>query len=79
VSNVDHPEHYHTGTYETINVIDAWGLDFSLGNAVKYVSRAGKKGDAIEDLRKAIWYIEHEITLLESEHDRGLSLSLVAR
>lgn len=61
---VDHPEYYGgDNVYETIKVIDAWGLDFCLGNAVKYISRAGKKDPekAIEDLKKAIWYIEHEI------------------
>lgn len=56
---VDHPNHYHPGTYEAINVIDAWKLDFYLGNALKYISRAGLKNQdkKIEDLQKAIWYI----------------------
>lgn len=63
---VNHPAHYGGDTvYETIRVIEAWGLDFCLGNAVKYLSRAGKKGDAIEDLRKAVWYIERRIAQLE--------------
>lgn len=64
MDNVDHPAHYGgDSVYETIKVIDAWGLDFCLGNAVKYISRAGKKDPEkrIEDLRKAIWYIQHEI------------------
>ena len=62
ISNkIDHPAHYGSGVYETINVIDAWELNFNLGNAVKYISRAGKKGDKVEDLKKAIWYIQHEI------------------
>lgn len=67
---VDHPDHYGgDSTYETIKVIDAWGLDFCLGNAVKYISRAGKKDPTkvIEDLKKAIWYIEHEIELMEEK------------
>lgn len=67
---VNHPAHYGSGKddpYETIKVIDAWELDFCLGNAVKYLSRAGKKGDVIEDLKKAIWYITHKIELLEKE------------
>ena len=67
---VNHPSHYGGGDnpYETIKVIDAWGLDFSLGNAVKYISRAGKKNKdkVVEDLKKAKWYIEHEIMLLEA-------------
>jgi hypothetical protein len=62
---VDHPNHYggEDNTYEVIKVIDAWGLGFSLGNAVKYISRAGKKNPEkeIEDLKKAVWYIEHYI------------------
>lgn len=60
---VNHPPHYGGGDnpYEAIKVIEAWGLGFNLGNAVKYISRAGKKGDAAEDLRKAEFYIDREI------------------
>lgn len=58
---VDHPAHYGEGIFEAINVIEAWGLGFNLGNAVKYIARAGKKGDRREDLRKAKWYIEREL------------------
>ena len=49
---VNHPAHYGgaDNTYEAIKVIEAWQLGFCLGNAVKYISRAGKKGDALEDL-----------------------------
>lgn len=67
--SVDHPQHYggKDNPYEAIKVIDAWGLDFSLGNAVKYISRAGKKTDSpLEDLEKAKWYICHAIELLKS-------------
>lgn len=63
---VKHPDHYGGDTlYETIKVIEAWGLDFCLGNAVKYISRAGKKGDELTDLRKAEWYIQRRIEQLE--------------
>lgn len=66
---VNNPEHYGgaNNTYEAIKVIDAWGLDFHLGNAVKYISRAGKKDPMkeIEDLKKAEFYIKHKIKLLE--------------
>lgn len=68
---VNHPSHYGgaNNPYEAIKVIDAWRLGFSLGNAVKYISRAGKKGQGIaaelEDLKKAAWYINHEIERLE--------------
>ncbi len=59
---VDHPSHYRRGTgFEAIDVIEAWGLDFALGNVVKYIARAGLKGDAVEDLEKAAWYIRREI------------------
>jgi len=62
---INHPSHYGGDTpYEAIKVIKAWGLGFCLGNAVKYISRAGKKGGEdkrLEDLRKALWYLEDEI------------------
>ena len=64
----DHPAHYGgaDNPYEAIKVIEAWELDFSLGNAVKYISRAGKKDAAkeIEDLEKARWYIDRRIQQL---------------
>lgn len=66
---VDHPQHYggKDNPYEAIKVINAWGLGFNLGNAVKYIARAGKKGDALTDLRKAAWYLRYQIELLEAE------------
>lgn len=60
-------KHYHTGTIQAIDLIEAYKLDFCLGNAVKYISRAGRKGDAVEDLRKAIWYIERRIKYLTND------------
>jgi Protein of unknwon function (DUF3310) len=63
-----HPEHYGGDTvYEVIKVIDAWGLGFKLGNAVKYIARAGKKPgtDDLEDLKKALFYLNHEIDGIE--------------
>lgn len=68
MSNIDHPSYYGSDTtYETIKVIEAWQLDFCLGNAVKYISRAGKKDPEkeIEDLQKAVWYIQRRIQQLE--------------
>jgi hypothetical protein len=64
---VNHPGHYggKDSIYEAIKVIDAWGLGFSLGNTVKYISRAGKKDDTVQDLKKAIWYIEKKIEKLQ--------------
>lgn len=61
VDMVNHPPHYKQGGIETIDVIEAWQLDFCLGNAVKYISRAGKKGDMVEDLEKAQWYLTRAI------------------
>jgi len=60
---VDHPSHYGgaENTYEAIKVIEAWNLGFNLGNVVKYISRAGKKGSKLEDLKKAQWYLNREI------------------
>ena len=66
---VSHPSHYTEGRkYEPRKVIADWGLNFNLGNAVKYISRAGRKGDKIEDLRKAIQYIEFEIEELDPHY-----------
>lgn len=62
---IDHPAHYGgaDNPYEAIKVIEAWDLNFSLGNAVKYIARAGKKHGVsdVEDLKKAAWYINAEI------------------
>jgi hypothetical protein len=65
--SVDHPPHYGGAgnAYEAIKVVEAWGLDFHLGNVVKYISRAGKKGDILEDLKKARWYLDRKIANLE--------------
>lgn len=60
---VDHPSHYNAGRIEVIDFIEDQGLNFNLGNAVKYISRAGKKDPAKfrEDLEKAIWYLKREL------------------
>lgn len=64
MSTVDHPSHYNTGKIEVISAIEDWMLGFHLGNAVKYIARAGHKGDTVEDLEKAVWYIQRKIELL---------------
>lgn len=63
---VEHPPHYnlHPSGIECIQVTEH--LNFCLGNAVKYIWRADLKHDAIEDLKKAKWYIEREIARRES-------------
>lgn len=60
---VNNPTHYTDGGIETIDYIEAKGLGYHLGNAVKYISRAGKKGtnQGLEDLRKAQWYLARAI------------------
>lgn len=67
--SVNHPNHYggEESPYEAIKVIEAWGLDFCLGNTVKYISRAGKKDPkkTVEDLKKAQWYLQRRINQLE--------------
>lgn len=59
--NINSPAHYRDGGIETIDFIEAKQLGYSLGNVIKYVSRAGKKGDRLEDLKKAQWYLAREI------------------
>lgn len=61
MENVNSPNHYNVGDIEVIDFIDSWGLNFNLGNVIKYVSRSDYKGNKIEDLQKAIYYIEREI------------------
>ena len=59
---VNHPPHYKSGGIETIDFIEAKDLNYRLGNVVKYVSRAGKKdSDPVQDLEKALWYLQREI------------------
>lgn len=59
------PQHYRSGGIEAIEVIEAFGLGYHLGNAIKYLLRAGRKtASPLEDLRKARWYIDREIERL---------------
>jgi hypothetical protein len=68
---VNHPPHYGGGDnpYECCLVVEAWGLGWHLGDCLKYLCRAGKKdgADALTDLRKAAWYLNRKIELLEKE------------
>jgi hypothetical protein len=68
---VDHPQHYGgaDNPYEVIKVIEAWKLGFLLGNAIKYIGRSGKKNPdkRLEDLKKAAWYLNRQITQLEEK------------
>lgn len=64
---VDHPAHYKANGIEVIDIIRAFKLNFSLGNALKYVLRAGRKPgtSGLEDLKKARWYLDEEISAIE--------------
>ena len=64
---VNHPEHYTRAGYECAEVVIALGLNYLLGNVVKYIWRCGHKADALEDLRKARWYLEREIKRREDQ------------
>ena len=68
---INHPSHYTDGSIEVIDYIEDKGFGYHLGNAIKYISRAGKKDPSkeTEDLRKAVWYIERYIGMKEKEDD----------
>ena len=64
---VNHPPHYTAGGIETIDFIEAKKLGYNLGNVIKYVSRSTLKGDQLENLKKAQWYLNREIKQLETK------------
>ena len=63
---INNPEYYggSENIYEAIKVIEAWDLDFCLGNVIKYIARSGKKGDAVQDLKKAKWYLDRRLEII---------------
>ena len=65
---VNHPDHYNSGQYEVVDVIDdvGFGEGFCLGNALKYILRAKHKENYVEDLKKAKWYLEYLIQRIEN-------------
>ena len=65
--NVNHPPHYKTGGIETIDFIEAKSLNYNLGNVVKYITRADHKGNKLEDLKKAQWYLNREVGKLSKK------------
>ena len=76
MEEVDHPKHYggDGNIYECILVIDAWQVSFCIGSVLKYLCRAGlKSGDVLTDLRKASWFLQHEIERLEKGNKDGRS------
>ena len=78
MTQINHPDYYQGNncTHEAIEVIEAHGLGFHLGNVLKYILRAGKKNteDELTTLNKAKWYLERYIELLkEIEHEQNQS------
>ena len=65
---VNRPSHYVRGGIEVLDAIEAWGLheNFYLGNVIKYVARAGHKGEALPDLKKARFYLDRQIKRMEN-------------
>ena len=68
---VDHPKHYNQGGIELVNIVDSYQLGFYEGNIVKYMIRSGKKpgNSKLQDLKKAQWYLNYLIRLLEKNSD----------
>ena len=62
---VDHPKHYNTGRIEVIDAIEDWDLSFNDGNAIKYIARHKYKGNAVQDIEKAIWYLQRHLSNLK--------------
>ena len=72
MEKIKHPAHYAEGRkYEPYKVIKDWDLNFNLGNAVKYIFRAGRKDNAAVDLKKAIEYIQFELEAIEGEQEKA--------
>jgi hypothetical protein len=67
---VNKPEHYQYSPIQPIDVIDAWELDFYLGSVIKYISRFKKKGKPLEDLEKALWFLNKELEILRKKHEK---------
>ena len=63
MNKVNHPKHYlgKDHPYEAIKVIEAWGVNFNIGNVLKYLCRCGRKDVEIQELEKAAWYLNREI------------------
>ena len=66
---VSHPAHYNFGKIEVIDAIEDWGLGFNDGNAVKYIARHAHKENPIQDIKKAIWYLQRHLKNLEKEKE----------
>lgn len=67
MSHVDHPNHYNVGKIEVIEAIDDWDLGFYEGNVVKYIARSKHKGKELQDLEKALWYLDRRVKQLKAK------------
>lgn len=63
--SIAHPPHYNSGEIEAIEVIEDWGLGFNDGNALKYIARHRHKGDSVQDIEKAIWYLQRHLNIMK--------------
>ncbi len=68
---VNSPAHYNVGKIEVIDAIEDWELGFNDGNAIKYIARHQRKGDSIQDIEKAIWYLKRHLTNLKERENNG--------
>ena len=64
---VNHPNHYNSGKIECIDYLEDQDLGFHIGSAVKYCARAKHKGKELEDYKKALWYLQRKIELMEGK------------
>jgi len=71
LDSINHPKHYSVGGIEVINAVEAWDLGFHLGNVVKYIVRCKHKGKRLEDLKKAKWYLDRYIALIDAKTSCG--------
>jgi len=69
-SNINHPKCYNMGNIEVIDAIESWKLNFNLGNVIKYTAQCEHKNNKLEDLKKAAWYINREIKIIEEGNER---------
>jgi hypothetical protein len=78
---INHPPHYQSDNgMEVINVIEAFGLNYCIGNSLKYLLRSGRKTkDPVEDYKKAVWYINREISKLENKQEVNIEAELKER
>ena len=77
-SNVNHPDHYQSDNIEAIDIIESFELNFHLGNVIKYITRADKKGNSLEDLEKAKWYLQREINNRHKQQDGQANHDIVS-